>query len=235
MLRSPTSRTVDPLGAPSVYSRATAAKTTNLTGLLRAQKPVSFMAKTNIFRDGDPVDSIFLIASGSVCLHQFLPNGRRLISRFLFPDDIVGLWFTDEYPLTAQCITPTTVFKFERSELNALCAHSPALQGDVMRALKQDLTTEHEDHLPMLHQAAHARVARLLLMIARRNNPDCRNDEPIQLSMSRGDIADYLGLTLETVCRTFTKLKGDGCICASSPEQIWIKDFRKLSALIEGY
>jgi CRP/FNR family transcriptional regulator len=235
MLRSTTSRFVDHLGAPSVYNSAASANITALTTLLRRQKPVNFMAKKFLFQEGDSVDSVFLIAGGAVCLYRFLPSGRRLIARFLFADEIAGLSFNDEYPFTAECITPTTVFKFMRKELHALCAHSPALQNDMVLALKQELTSEREDHLPLMHQAAHIRVACLLRMMALRNGVDYRQGVSIRLPMRRGDIADYLGLTLETVCRSFKKLKDDGLISASTPDQVWIEDVSKLMALTDGY
>lgn len=234
MLRSPASRIDSPLGAPIVSNNANAANNSALMTLIRAQKPVNFEAKSIIFREFDTVDSLFFIASGIVSLFGFLPSGRRLIARFMFADEIAGLWFNDIYPFTAECITPTTVVKVRRSELDALCAHSPALQNDVVLALKQELASEREDHLPMMHHVADGRVALLLLMLARRNGADCRHGTPIRVPMKRADIADYLGLTMETVCRTFTKLKGDGLISLSTPDQVWIKDVGKLMTLAEG-
>jgi CRP/FNR family transcriptional regulator len=205
-----------------------------MTLLLRAQKMSRFASKQIIFHEDDPADAVFLFASGTVGQYRFLPNGRRLVAGFLFPGDFAGLSFGERYSLTAECITPTTAYSISRSELNVLCDHSTALQNDLVRLLKQELVSEREAHLPMLHQAAHARVARLLLMLARREGIDGRNDISLQLTMTRGDIADYLGISVETVCRSFTKLKEDRLIASSSPDRISIKDMARLSSLGDG-
>lgn len=84
-----------------------------------------------------------------------------------------------------------------------------------------------------MHQAAEARVARLLRMLARRTGVDCRKGEGIQLSMTRNDIADFLGLTTETVCRTFS-MKEEGLISASAPDRIRVENVDALISLACG-
>jgi CRP/FNR family transcriptional regulator len=71
-------------------------------------------------------------------------------------------------------------------------------------------------------------------MLARREGLDGGNGGAIQLTMTRSDIADYLGISVETVCRSFTKLKEEGLIASSSPDRIWIKNMARLSSLGEG-
>jgi CRP/FNR family transcriptional regulator len=209
-------------------------RTGPLTLLLRAQKMIRFASKQIIFHEDDPADAVFLFASGTVGQYRFLPNGRRLVAGFLFPGDFAGLSFGERYSLTAQSIAPTAAYSLPRAELNVLCNHSTALQTDLVCLLKQELVSEREAHLPMLHQAAHARVARLLLMLPRRKGIDGGNGEAVQLTMTRSDIADYLGISVETVCRSFTKLKEDRLIASSSPDRIWIKNMARLSSLGEG-
>jgi CRP/FNR family transcriptional regulator len=205
-----------------------------LVALLKAQKAISFKAKDVLFHEGDAADSVFLVTSGLICLYRFMPNGRRIIARFIFPHEIVGLAFESDCSFTAACIEPTTVHKIALSSLSPLCAHSPVLQNDVVLMLKYDLRTEHEDHLPMMHQHAEARVARLLRMLARRTGADCRKGDRIQLSMTRSDIADFLGLTIETVCRTISRMKEVGLISASAPDQILVENLDALISLADG-
>ena len=223
------------IGFPGVKDLAfEAPEARALVALLKAQKPVYFKAKDVLFHEGDAADSVFLVASGMICLYRFMPNGRRIIARFIFPHDIVGLAFDSDFSFTAACIEPTTVYKIARSNLGPLCAHSPVLQNDVVLMLKYELRTEHEDHLPMMHQTAEARVARLLRMLARRTGTDCRKGERIQLSMTRSDIADFLGLTIETVCRTFSRMKEEGLISASAPDRILVENADALISLADG-
>ena len=205
-----------------------------LVGLLKTQKPLAYKAKDVLFHEGDAADSVFLVASGMICLYRFMPNGQRMIARFIFPHDIVGLSFDADCHFTAACIEPTTVYRIARSSLNPLCAHSPVLQNDVVLTLKHELRTEQEDHLPMMHLNAEARVARLLRMVARHTGADCRKGERIQLAMTRGDIADFLGLTIETVCRTFSRMKEEGLISAPTPDRIRIENVDALISLADG-
>jgi CRP/FNR family transcriptional regulator len=223
-----------PLTVHQVVDQSSVAEAMTLTALLRAQSKVAFNAKRTIFHEEAPADSVLLLESGTVSLFRFLPNGRRLISRFLFAGDIIGLSFDDEYPVSAECVTPVTAYQLSRSVLQRLCAHSPALQNDVVRVLKCELTSEHEDHLPLMHQPSDSRVARLLRMVARRNGAECQKGQPIQLLMTRGDIADYLGLTNETVSRSFKKLKDQGVISESSPNLIRVEDVHRLMSLADG-
>ncbi len=223
------------IGFPNVKDLAfEAPEARALVALLKAQKPLSCKAKEVLFHEGDAADSVFLVASGMLCLYRFMPNGQRMIARFIFPHEIVGLAFDTDCSFTAACIEPTTVYKIARSSLNPLCAHSPVLQNDVVLMLKYELRTEHEDHLPMMHQNAEARVARLLRMLARRTSTDCRKGERIQLPMTRSDIADFLGLTIETVCRTFTRMKEEGLISAPTPDRIRVENVDALISLADG-
>lgn len=205
-----------------------------LVSLLKAQKCFSYKAKDVLFHEGDAAESVFLVASGMICLYRFMPNGQRMISRFIFPHEIVGLAFDADCSFTAACIEPTTVYRIARSNLNPLCAHSTSLQNDVVLMLRHELRTEHADHLPMMHQNAEARVARLLRILARHSGADCRKGERIQLPMTRSDIADFLGLTIETVCRTFSRMKEEGLISASAPDQILVEDVDALKSLADG-
>ena len=219
----------DPADRSSLGSEAR-----TLSSIVKGQKQICYSPKSIIFHEGDDSDSIYQLASGMVCLYRFLPNGRRLIARFLVAQDIVGLSFDEECPFTAECVEPTTVYKIARSQVRTLCAHSPALQNEVAMLLKTELTTERNDILPMMHLLAEGRVARLLLILARRGGASCNSGDRIQISMTRGDIADFIGLTTETVCRSFAKLRKAGLISAVSPDKVLIKNLPGLIAIAEG-
>lgn len=228
-------RIPDHFGVLNDFDReALAPEVQSLTALLKSQKQVVFRPKDILFREGDPADNVFLIVTGTVCLYRFMPGGRRVIGRFLFEHDMAGISFGDEYPFTAECLSTTTAYKIARSRLDPLCAHSPSLQNDLVRMLKYELATERENHLPMMHQAADARVARLLRMLVRQNGGEEEDGTRIHLSMSRNDVADFLGLTIETVCRSIKKLKETGLISTSSPDQIRVENMHDLAMLADG-
>jgi CRP/FNR family transcriptional regulator len=205
-----------------------------LSSIVKSQRQVCYSPKAIIFHEGDTSDSIYQLASGLVCLYRFLPNGRRLILRFIDGQDFVGLSFDDECPFTAECVESTTVYKIARSRVRTLCAHSPALQNEVTLLLKSELMSERNDILPMMHLLAEGRVARLLLMLARRGGAICHAGDRIQISMTRGDIADFVGLTTETVCRSFAKLKRAGLISTISSDKVMIKDLPGLISVADG-
>jgi CRP/FNR family transcriptional regulator len=220
---------------PNVRNLASAAPETRaLVALLKTHKPIAYKAKDVLFHEGDVADSVFLVASGMICLYRFMPNGQRMIARFIFPHEVVGLSFVTDCDFTAACVEPTTVYKIARSSLTPLCAHSPVLQNDVVLMLKHELRLEQEDHLPIMHLNAEARVARLLRIVARHTGADCRKGERIQLAMTRADIADFLGLTIETVCRTFSRMKEEGLISAPSPDRIRIENVDAFISLADG-
>jgi CRP-like cAMP-binding protein len=205
----------------------------SLRALFRCQKLTPFEARKVLFREGDRADAVFLIVSGLVRTYRFFPNGRRVLARFLFPGDIVGLEFGDVYPFTAEAIRDVGCYRLTVRQLELLCKHSTALQSDLVTSLRRQIAVGDDEILPLKHQNADARVARLLSILARHGGCSLRNGARIELAMSRADIADFVGLTIETVCRTFSKLKNDGLISLPTPDDVQVLNAPRLLALAE--
>jgi CRP-like cAMP-binding protein len=204
-----------------------------LRALFKSEKRLHLGPRSPMFREGERADYAYLLDSGVARTYRFFPNGRRIVARFLFPGDVVGLEFDDRYPFSAETIQEVYCYRVTIQDLDRLRAHSTRLRDELVWLLRDHIATRNVQIVPLMHQQAEARIARLLSTFALRNGCGMRNGTSINLPMPRGDIADFLGLTPETVCRTFTKLKNDGIIALLSPEKVQVTDARRLQALAE--
>jgi len=182
-----------------------------------------------IFDQDTPAERIYQLISGSVRTCRILRDGRRQIEAFHFPGDVFGLEGGDTYRVSAQTLGPAMVRVMPRGALEALAAE----RGDVARrllALTTDTLRRSQDHALMLgRRAACERVAALLLEMAERTGAEVLLDVP----MSRQDMADYLGLTIETVSRTLTQFQQDGLIALPAARKVLLRDRAALEAMVD--
>jgi CRP-like cAMP-binding protein len=169
-------------------------------------------AKEFVFLEGDPTTNLYWIESGAVSLFKMLSDGRRQILGFAYPGDFVGLGAQGERPVSAQAIKPTRVRSISVSRLHKLAASDPDLSFDLYRTLAAELAEARDLMLTTGHRSACERVASFLLALSRRNQRHGQDKSSIDLPMTRTDIGDFLGLTIETVSRTLTKFKMRGLI-----------------------
>jgi CRP/FNR family nitrogen fixation transcriptional regulator len=188
-----------------------------------------FEHNSEIFGEGEPAEYFYKVVKGAVRTYKLLNDGRRQISAFHLTGDIFGIEAGLEHRFTADAIADTTVLVIKRATLMALanrdseiasCLWSQAT-GDLLRA---------QDHMLLLgRKNAHERVASFLLEMAGRETAR----ESVELPMSRQDIADYLGLTIETVSRTLTLLENESAIALPTSRRILLRDpaaLRRLNA-----
>ncbi len=161
--------------------------------------------------------------------YKLLNDGRRQISAFHLPGDIFGLEADTDHRFTADAIANSTILVIKRSVLVALAGRD----GEVANALWAQATGDllrAQDHMLLLgRKNAHERVASFLLEMAARGS----GPESVELPMSRQDIADYLGLTIETVSRTLTLLENEAAIALPTSRRIVLRDraaLRRLNA-----
>src|SRR6476619_4500854 len=161
---------------------------------------------TEIFGQGEPADYIYQVKSGAVRSYKLLSDGRRQIGAFHLPGDIFGLENGDFHRFTAEAIVDTTVRLVRRQSLEHVAKTDPAMVRSLLTMTTDNL--EHvENHMLLLgRQNARERVAAFLLEM----NGRVIAGSVIALPMDRRDIADYLGLTLETVSRAFSELRRRG-------------------------
>ena len=131
--------------------------------------------------------------------YKVLNDGRRQVGAFYLPGDVFGLEIGEEHTFSAEAITDCSVLVVKRSVLIAQAARNNSVARDLWAATAQELRRTQE-HLLLLIKNAQERVAAFLLEMADRSPAG----GAIELPMSRQDIADYLGLTIETVSRTLT-------------------------------
>jgi CRP/FNR family transcriptional regulator, nitrogen fixation regulation protein len=163
---------------------------------------MAYPRDTEIFGENEPADYLYKVLSGAVRTYKILSDGRRQVSGFYLPGDIFGLEFADEHILSAEAINDTKVLVVKRRTLNALANRDPLVAQQLFALTGRELHRV-QDRILLLIKNARERVASFLLEMAERAS----ENSTIELPMSRQDIADYLGLTIETVCRTLTSLE----------------------------
>ena len=208
-----------PLGAPA--ESAPLAQSMQLMGAV-----MSYPRNTEIFGEDEHADYVYKIISGSVRTYKILSDGRRQIGGFYLPGDIFGMQLADEHAFSAEAITDTKVLVVKRSALTALAGRDAAVGRELFNLTSRELRRM-QDRILLLIKSAQERVASFLLEMAERA---CAGNT-VELPMSRQDIADYLGLTIETVSRTLTGLEGTAAIEVLTSRRIALRNRAALSRL----
>jgi CRP/FNR family nitrogen fixation transcriptional regulator len=161
-----------------------------------------------IFAEGEPCSVFYKVVSGTVRTGKLLADGRRQIDTFHFPGDVFGLESGDTHRFTAEAVDKVVVVAYRRSNFGGLVQNDPAFGEQLMTSMLSSLDRAH-DHMVLLgRKSALEKMATFLLEIAARG----AHADRAQLPMQRTDIADHLGLTIETVSRTLTQMVRDGLI-----------------------
>src|SRR5262249_4128394 len=164
-------------------------------------------AKAFVFAEGDPTTHLFRVETGAIALYKILVDGRRQIVGFAYPGDLVGLGAQGEYQINAQAIKPTRLRCVPLATLHHSAAKDPPLGFKLYQAIARELDATRDLMLTTGQRSAIERIASFLLEFSRRNQGKGQDRLEFELPMTRADIGDFLGLTIETVSRTFTKLK----------------------------
>ncbi len=168
----------------------------------------SFGRGEEIFAEGEPCSVFYKVVSGTVRTGKLLADGRRQIDTFHFPGDVFGLESGETHRFTAEAVDKVVVLTYRRSNFGGLVQHDPAFGEQLMTSMLSSLDRAH-DHMVLLgRKSAMEKMATFLLEIAARR----ANADRAELPMQRTDIADHLGLTIETVSRTLTQMVRDGLI-----------------------
>ena len=169
-------------------------------------------ADHEIFGEGEPADLLYRIVRGAARTFTVLTDGRRQIEAFHFPGDVLGLEIEAHYRVSAEAISDTAVLAIKRSVIDAACHGNSEATRQIWGLTCTSLARARSQLALLGRKTAVERVATFLLDMSSRNNDALK----LQLPMSRSDIADYLGLTIETVSRSFSQLERDGLIARSS-------------------
>ena len=178
-----------------------------------------------IFQESEPADYVYNISNGDVRLYKLLADGRRQITGFLRPGDFLGLVKQDAYTYGAEAIDAVELCCMRIIDLERLLRELPAVRDRLLDMSRDELAAAQEQMLLLGRKSAREKVLTFLMMRARQqDDPEDADSAVLDLPMSRSDIADYLGLTIETVSRTFTTLKEDGLIDLPSAQHVVLPD-----------
>lgn len=188
---------------------------------------MTFGRNAEIYGASEPADYLYEVIRGMVRTSKVLVDGRRQIGGFYFPGDIFGLEAGDAHAFSAEAITEAKILVVKRSAVVGLAARDNAVAQQLWTLAGRELARA-QDHVLLLVKTARERVAGFLLEISGR----APEGNSFELSMSRQDIADYLGLTIETVSRTLTGLESEGVIALPNSRWAVLRDPRALSQMI---
>ena len=192
-------------------------------------------AKEFVFAEGDPTTHIFQVEMGAVALYKVLGDGRRQVVGFAYPGDLIGLGAEGEHAMNAQAIKPTRLRRPPVASLKPDRAVRPAGRASSStKRWRASWPPPATSCSTTGQRSATERVVSFLLAFSRRNERNAQDPAPFDLPMTRGDIADFLGLTIETVSRTFTKLKVQGLIEPPQSSTVRITDLAGLRGLAGG-
>ena len=178
--------------------------------LNRAGLGIEFGRSRTIYYDGDEARYYFKIVSGVVRLCKVTRDGQRQIAAFLTAGDFFGWTAQDHYSYSAEAVTPVSVVKWSRRRVEDLMRTDRAAGHRVLVSLSNQLALAH-DHLLLLgRMTAAERISTFLSTLHRRQADHLLLGTTVELPMNRGDIADYLGLSRETVSRTLTAMMRKG-------------------------
>jgi len=169
--------------------------------------------------EGDPARYCFKVVRGAMRGCRLLPDGRRHVMQFLLPGDLVAFDSQESYRATVEAVNDATVIRYPRHAVDQLVQRHPRLGRSLLGKLCADLCAAHVQMLLLGRKNALERLASFLLAMSERNDEDDR----IELPMTRSDIADHLGLTMETVSRSFTQLKACGVIELKASSEVLIR------------
>jgi len=187
----------------------------------------SYKRDEEIYGEGEPADYVYQVMSGSVRSYKLLSDGRRQIGAFHLPGDVFGLESGANHRLTAEAIVDTTVRLVKRRSLEQAAGTDVLVARNLWTMTAGDLRHA-EDHMLLLgRKTAIERVATFLLEMDRR----LAVTGMMALPMCRRDIADYLGLTLETVSRTLSQLHSQGILGFSGARQIVLRNRQRLHTM----
>jgi CRP/FNR family nitrogen fixation transcriptional regulator len=188
----------------------------------------TFSSGEQIFEEGEPADYIYRITSGAVRSYKLLSDGRRKIEAFRLPGDIFGIDSTEFREFTAEAIDTATVGIAQRNFVINRTATDQQDFRAIWIATSQELSRV-QQHALLLAKTGLQRLACFVLDMSRR----LKQAEVLELPMPRQDIADHLGLTIETVSRMMTQLEASGAIALPTSRQVRLRNRDALHRLAE--
>jgi CRP-like cAMP-binding protein len=193
---------------------------------------VRFTRNETLYSKGDEARFSYKVIEGAVRLSRIFADGRRQIVNFFLPDETFGIELSSEYSATAEAVGDVVALRCPRLCISQLTEGDPDIGQKRLAMFARSLAAA-ERHVAMLgHQSAKERVASFFMALEMQRRSG--NQHTLDLPLSRQDIADYLGLTIETTCRALSELKRQNIVATPSRRRIVIRDLAGLTAIAEG-
>jgi len=208
---------------------------TELQQLANIALNLRFSPQDPIIDESEPAEFLFNVTGGTVRLYKLLPDGRRQITGFLSGGDFLGIALNETYAYSAEAVDAVSVCRFPRRKLEDLLAAFPHLEKQLLGVASNELAQAQDQMVLLGRKTAKEKVVSFLLSLSRRQEATGGAPSPVAVPMSRADIADYLGLTTETVSRTFTTLKNSQAIQLVDGGKVVLPNLDALLEIAEGF
>jgi CRP-like cAMP-binding protein len=180
---------------------------------------MTFARNEEVFGEGEQAEYLYQVKTGCIRTYKVLNDGRRQIGAFYLPGDVFGIEAGEQHSFSAEAIVSSTVNVVKRSVINSRASGDSTLARQLLELTIAELQRT-QGHILLLIKTAQERVAGFLLEMASR----AKSRGEIELPMSRQDIADYLGLTIETVSRTLTQLENASAIALPTSRRVVLRN-----------
>ncbi len=200
--------------------------------LERIGRTVALPAKATLFEQGRDATFVCNLTSGALRLSKLLPDGRRQVVGFAMPGDFLGLAFEKTHMFTADALTPVKLCQFSHGGFSELLDEKPRLMRRLMEMAGHELTLAQEQMVVLGRRTAEEKIAAFLIGMRNRYARVHGPSVHVPLPMTRLDIGDYLGLTVETVSRMMTRMAREKTIVIV-PDGVRLLDVARLEHLAE--
>jgi CRP/FNR family transcriptional regulator len=204
----------------------------DLTSFKSLGRTVRLSSGQVLFHEGDPVSRVFTLTTGTLKLYNLLADGRCHVAGFVSPGDFLGISMDDEHVFSAEAVEASQLCWFPRTRFDGFVEDHSPMERELYRMAAHELASAHQQMMLLGRKTAIERLATFLIVLAGRAAGTSDSvGTMVQLPMSRSDIADYLGLTKETVSRVLSSFRRDHLIRLCSVHQIEILELRRLELL----
>ncbi len=178
----------------------------------------------NVFLQGEKTSNFYNIKKGSLKIYKLSSDGRKQIVGFLFPGDFVGMSPEENYSYNAETLEETTLCMFSKMVLENFFVQHPHVERKILNIVNHELSVAQDQIFLLGKYTAKERLLQFFLNLSEQRAKMGWVDNPIRLSMSRSDIANYLGLTIETISRTISELKIERLVKMIGTQNIFLND-----------
>lgn len=201
--------------------------------IIRRSRPIQ--PGEHIYRTGDKFTSVFAVRSGSIKTYLLDDDGVEQVTGFYLPGEILGFdgIGTSNHGCNVVALETSTVCEIPFERIEELSLQIPVLQRHFFQLMSQQIESDHQMMMTLSKKNAEGRIATLLVSLARRYGRRNLSSSALRLPMSRMDIGNFLGLTIETVSRTFSRLQKEDVIAVDGRE-VHIKNADELQAICHG-